>query len=213
MRYYIYLDKEFLRILFSAVEETNFNIEVLEYSLKKSVTTNHEVSIDPCMENINDCEISCSKDHEKNISKRNKEGEFSKERIELSYEKGSACNVQTEIKYINIDDVTDMKNVAFYHKLLEKLRKEVKNPNSRIIEEVGYMKASNEESRKTFSRKINDFFMINQSFVWIDHEKLQGDIDLLSAMECEIKVIGYMMNCKKNKEKTRVLKAIAIYID
>ena len=93
------------------------------------------------------------------------------------------------------------------------MRKEVKNPNSRIIEEVGYMKASNEESRKTFSRKINDFFMINQSFVWIDHEKLQGDIDLLSAMECEIKVIGYMMNCKKNKEKTRVLKAIAIYID
>jgi len=180
MRYYIYLDREFLRILFSVVEEGNFDIEVLEYSLRKSVTTNNELSVEPCLENMNDCENSSKNDNEKKNSKYSKEGMFNKERVGVSYDNSKSCNVQTEIKYINIEDVSDIKNTSFYHKLLK--------------------------------QGNDDFFMINDTFVWIDNTKLQGNLRLLSQMGCELKVIGYMMNCK-NSNSGKIIKAIAIFIE
>lgn len=212
MRYYIYLDREFLRILFSVTGDDNFNIEVLEYSLRKSITTNNELSVEPSLENINDSENSCRNETEKSNLKQLKESEFNKERVEVSYDKSKSCNVQTEIKYINIEDVTDIKNTGFYHKLLEDLRKSSKDNNSRIIEEVGYIKIENGLSRIEVKEDNDDFFMINESFVWIDNTKLQGNLKLLSLMGCEIKVIGYMMNCK-NSKNGKILKAIAIFIE
>lgn len=212
MRYYIYLDREFLRILFSVLGEDNFNIEVLEYSLRKSVTTNNELSLEPSLENINDCENSCKNESEKSDLKYLKNGEFNKEKLEVSYDKSKSCNVQTEIKYINIEDVSDIKNTSFYHKLLEDLRKNINDNTSRIVEEVGYIKIENSLNRIEVKENNDDFFMINESFVWIDNTKLQGNLKLLSLMGCEIKVIGYMMNCK-NSNNGKILKAIAIFIE
>lgn len=212
MRYYIYLDREFLRILFSVVEEGNFDIEVLEYSLRKSVTTNNELSVEPCLENMNDCENSSKNDNEKKNSKYSKEGVFNKERVGVSYDNSKSCNVQTEIKYINIEDVSDIKNTSFYHKLLISLKDQINDNSSRIIEEIGYMKVDNNPSRNELKQGNDNFFMINDTFVWIDNTKLQGNLRLLSQMGCELKVIGYMMNCK-NSNSGKIIKAIAIFIE
>lgn len=212
MRYYIYLDREFLRILFSVVEDNNFNIEILEYSLRKSITTNNELSVEPCIENMEDCENSCKNEVEKSNLRYLKEGNFNKEKLEVSYDNSKSCNVQTEVKYINIDDVSDIKNTSFYHKLLLSLKDKINQKNSRIIEEVGYMKVDNNINRNEFKQENDDFFMINETFVWIDSTKLQGNLRLLSQMGCEIKVIGYMMNCK-NSNNGKIIKAIAIFIE
>ncbi len=212
MRYYIYLDRDFLRILFSVVEDNSFNIEILEYSLRKSVTTNNELSIEPCIENMEDCENSCKSEIEKSNSKYLKEGNFNKEKLEVSYDNSKSCNVQTEVKYINIEDVSAIKNTSFYHKLLLSLNSKINEENSRIIEEIGYMKVDNNINRNEFKQENDDFFMINDTFVWIDSTKLQGNLRLLSQMGCQIKVIGYMMNCK-NSNNGRIIKAIAIFIE
>lgn len=211
MRYYMYLDRDFLRNLFSVIDDNNFNIEVVEYSLRKSVTSNNALSVEPCVESGCEHEDSGKNDFEKNNSKFCKDDRFNKERLEISYDKSKVCNIETQVKYINIDDVSDIKNTNFYHKLCENIKVKSTDNNSRIIEEKGYIKIFNGKNRLKIDN-INNFFMINNSFVWIDNTKLQGDLELLSQMECEVKVIGYMMNCKKSVDN-KILKAIAIYIE
>ena len=56
MRYYIYLDKVFLRTLFGALDKFDFKIDVMEYSIRKSYTKNNEVRLEPCIESIKDGE-------------------------------------------------------------------------------------------------------------------------------------------------------------
>lgn len=102
-----------------------------------------------------------------------------------------------------------MKNLSFYHKLLEKIIDSVRDDKSRIIEESGYIKICNNE---IFENEKNNFFMINETFVWFDNTLLQGDIVLLSQMACEIKVLGYIMSCKESKNR-KIVKAIAMYIE
>ena len=53
--------------------------------------------------------------------------------------------------------------------------------------------------------------MINDSFIWYDKEKLNGDIKILQEMSCKINVVGYKMNCIESDNN--ILKAIAIYIE
>lgn len=211
MRYYIYLDRDFLRNLFSVIDDSDFNIEVVEYSLRKSVTSNNALSVEPCIENGCGCEDSDKSDFEKNNSKFCKDEKFKKEKIGVSYDKSKICNVETQIKYINIDDVSDIKNTSFYHKLCESIRGKVSEANSRIIEERGYIKLYSGESRFEIEDSSN-FFMLNNTFVWIDNTKLQGDLKILSQMGCEVSVIGYMMNCKEGVSN-KILKAIAIFIE
>lgn len=211
MRYYIYLDRDFLRNLFSVVEESNFNIEVVEYSLKKSITSNNAFSVEPCVESIIQCEDSTKKDLGKDNSMFFKDENFNKEKVGVSYDKSKICNVETQVKYINIEDVSDIKNTSFYHKLCENIRLKANDTNSRIFEEKGYIKIYNGEKRFEITDKSN-FFMINNCFVWIDNTKLQGDLKILSQMGCEVKVIGYMMNCK-NSTDYNILKAIAVFIE
>ena len=50
MRYYIYLDKPFLRTLFAILDESSFNIDVVEYAVRKSYTNNNELSLAPTLE-------------------------------------------------------------------------------------------------------------------------------------------------------------------
>ncbi|MEE1253189.1 MAG: UvrD-helicase domain-containing protein [Bacteroidales bacterium] len=67
-------------------------------------------------------------------------------------------------------------------------------------------------NKRNIDLNINKFFMINNSFVWYDNSKLDGDIDLLSQMSCELNVVGYKMNCAED-ENNKILKAIAMYIE
>ena len=88
MRYYIYLDKPFLRTILGSIGELDFDIDVIEYSVIKSYSNNNKIAVDPCIENGNNCEI--FKDTEK---RKNKNGTFNNEKIRFGMDKGVSCNI------------------------------------------------------------------------------------------------------------------------
>ena len=47
MRFYLYLDKNFLKILFSTNEKMDFDIEVVECSIRKSNSVNNILRVEP----------------------------------------------------------------------------------------------------------------------------------------------------------------------
>lgn len=204
------MDKELLQILFSAIENTNFDIEVVEYSVRKNYGTSNELSIAPGLERMSDVENEMDKDITEKERKRNKCGNACKERIGVSYEHNNSYNIQTEKRYINIEDIANMKNNAFYHRLIKMMDKEVENENSRIVLETGIICAYNNSS---IENKKDGFFILNNNYIWFDKNKLSGDINLLCGMNCKMNVIGYMINCEKQEGVKNVLKAIAIFIE
>lgn len=212
MRYYIYLDKPFLRTLFAVLDESNFNIDVVEYAVRKSYTNNNELSLDPSLENGTSCEIFKDNDKEK---KRAKNNNFNNERLRVGFDKGISYNIQTERKYINISDITDMKNIGFYHKLIVNIENiNIDRGDNRLYTENGYITIYESENIRSEGNKISSkegFFRIGNTCVWYDKEKIQTDISLLSKMSCKIKVVGYLVNCLENNNK--ILKALAMYIE
>lgn len=212
MRYYIYLDKCFLRNLFSVLSSGNFDIEVVEYSVRKSSTVNNQLTVDPHKENI--CEFEKDKninDDKKNTQKRFKNESLSKEGLNAQYGYGNTSTIETQRRYINIEDITDMKNNTFYHNLIEKLNQENLKSDKRIIIEEGFIKLYDRNQIIKLDEATNSFFIINDKYIWYDKNILQGDIELLAQMSCRIKVIGYTMSCLENKNK--IIKAIAMYIE
>ena len=165
--------------------------------------------MEPCIENAKDNEHGRRKDLDEKLNKTSRQSCLNKERLCVLYDEGSAYNIQTEKKYINIEDISNMKHIHFYHDMLKKFDSSKLSEESRIIKEEGYIKIC---KNNEFKNNSNNFFMINNSFVWFDNNLLQGDIELLSQMSCRIKVIGYMMNCNKVR-KDKIIKAIAIYIE
>ena len=43
MRYYLYIDKDFIQSLFGSIAESNFDIDIIEFSLSKSQTITKKV--------------------------------------------------------------------------------------------------------------------------------------------------------------------------
>lgn len=208
MRYYIYLDKELLRTLYSILDEDGFNIDVFEFSVRNSYTVNNNFSLDPSIEKSNDCEDFSKKDWKENYSSTARDNRGERKRVNVSYDNGNSYNYQTERKYLNITDITDMKNIAFYHDLFEKIRNCMnRDSNSRIFMEEGFIKINND---RNLENNMDNFFMINNSFIWYDKEKLKGDIKIFQEMSCKVNIVGYKMNCMESERN--ILKAIAIYI-
>ena len=134
MRFYLYLDKNFLKILFSTNEKMDFDIEVVECSIRKSNSVNNILRVEPRSEKICDDENLKREDIKDNISCNYKEGNVRKEGMFISYGVDNNRSEQTERRFINIDDITDMKNNNFYHILIENMINDnIKLENSRII--------------------------------------------------------------------------------
>ena len=77
MRYYIYLDRMFIRTLFAVLDDFDFDIDVVEYAVRKSYTNNNEISVDPSFENGNSCDTFKEIEKPKKYTKKNN---FSNER-------------------------------------------------------------------------------------------------------------------------------------
>ena len=210
MRYYIYLDKTLLQTLFSAVENIDFNIDVVECSVRKNYGSSNEVSLEPGIENILDFEKGMEKEIEQNAHKREKNGNARKEKFGISYEHNNSYNVQTEKKYINIEDVSNMKNNAFYHRLVKIITREVEKENSRIILESGIITKIN---NNVIGSESDAFFLLNNNYIWFDKNKINIDFDLLSTMNCKVTVVGYMINCEKRENEKNILKAITVFME
>ena len=209
MRYYIYLDKSVLRTLFSVINDTNFDIEVVEYSVKKSYSKSNGISIKPGIEKM------CSADNDMSIKKegedenigRRRNSDVNRQSVGVGYDHNNSCNIQTERKYINIEDITDMKNKGFYHKLIENIANNTTRENKRICKEAGYIQTYNGR----IENENNGLFKINNTFVWYDKQKLEGDMDLYGSFYCKINVIGYKVNCMESDQN--IVRAIAMYIE
>ncbi len=211
MRYYIYLDKCFLRNLFSTLTTSNFDIEVVEYSVRKCSTVNNQLSVDPNVESICEVEKDKSSVNKKNIQKRYKDEKLSKQGLHAQYGYGNTSTIETQRRYINIEDITQMKNNTFYHNLIEKLNNQNSRNDKRIIIEDGFIELYKREDMFKEDKTNDSFFMINDKYIWYDKNILQGDIDLMAQMACKIKVIGYTVSCLEKEQK--VVKAIAIFIE
>ena len=212
MRYYIYLDKCFLRNLFSVFSGGNFDIEVVEYSVRKSSTVNNQLTVDPRKESISEFEKDKNiNEDKKNTQKRYKKEHLTKEGIGAQYGYGNTSTIETQRRYINIEDITDMKNNTFYHNLIEKLNQDNLRRDARIVIEEGFINLYDRNNSFKVNNDINSFFIFNDKYIWFDKNILQGDIELLAQMSCRIKVIGYLISCLESKNK--IIKAIAMYIE
>lgn len=194
MRYYIYIDKDLIKNLIATYGNFNFNIDVVEYSVQKNCGNINNIRVEPRKENM------C--DGDKGHVKRNSTG--------FGVDSGMTYNVITEEKYINISDISEIKNIEFYHNLIENLRK-LKNgatrENSKVVEEEGKIE-------KIFENRSyeDNIFNINNSYVWYDKEKSLIDMNLFSNVCGEVKVLGYNIN-EDAKRSNKMLKAIAIYVE
>ncbi len=194
MRYYIYIDKDLIKNLIATYGNFNFNIDVVEYSVQKNCGNINNIRVEPRKENMCDAD--------KGNVKRNSTG--------FGVDSGMTYNVITEEKYINISDISEIKNIEFYHNLIESLRK-LKNgatrENSKVVEEEGKIE-------KIFENRSyeDNIFNINNSYVWYDKEKSLIDMNLFSNVCGEVKVLGYNIN-EDAKRSNKMLKAIAIYVE
>lgn len=216
MRYYIYLDKCFIRSLFSIIENANFNIEVVEYSVRKSLTTNNQISISPSNEKICNIDKDSTLQNKEQVHFRNEN--ICKNCVSTQAGYGDSSTIETQRRYINIDDITDMKNNNFYHNLIERLNSENFRNGSRIKVDEGFIRLYDrydiDDKVKLTNEDTNqkgNFFMLNGKYIWYDNKLLKGDIELLAQMSCKIKVVGYKINCLDQSEE--IIKAIAMFIE
>lgn len=160
-------------------------------------------------ENINEG-IGKDKKDERNVeSKRRRNAN----RLGISLDNSNTYQSSTTRRYINIEDVSQIKNDAFYHKLLNKLVDEMKEMN--ICYECGnvvpYRLTSRYYNRDGNVDDNNEFFKVNDSYIWVDKTKLETDISLLSSIADKMHVIGYNVN-ENQRLGYKIAKAIAIYI-
>lgn len=194
MRYFVYIDKELVKNLIASYSELDFSIDFIEYSIQKSCSNVNNIRTDPRKEIIID---------EKSKTQRDSKS--------ISVDMGISSNTTTERRYINISDVTDIKNISFYNNLIDRLKEMSQGENraqNRIIEQQGSIR----KVRLSRDDTNNNLFLINNNYVWCDNKNSQTDMDFFTNMCGEVKVIGYNINENKTRN-VNVLKAIAIYIE
>lgn len=209
MRYYLYVDKDFIQSLFGSIAESNFDIEVIEFSLNKSQTVTQEFNVAPGVDIF----------HEKGLMKSEKESNVNcdEHKRQMNNFKAFAgevnsYNTAVERKYINIEEVSGIKKQAFYYKLIEQIEKDISSENlctlSGKICPCRLKNPFNTESNRAYTDD-NLFFNVGDKYVWLEKDKLHSDLLFLSTITKQINVIGFTIN---KGEENEIVKAIALYI-
>ncbi len=181
MRLYYYLNKEIIKRLAGYVPSLSFNIDFFEYSEKSGYTRNSSTSIRP--EIGQDLKNECDKSEK-----------WDRTRLNVSGDKGTICNFQVERRYINIEDVSSIKNNSFYYEILEKIPLDNRvKLNTGNIQEI-----------------TDKYFILNDNKYLVDKDII-SNIEELYENTCELNVIGYKINCMDLPND--VYKIIAIYIE
>ena len=212
MRYYLYLDKEFLKSLFASISEFDFDIEIMEFSIQKGETITKDINIAP---NVN--KISGKANWQRNDKDIDDKNEYRNQvtgGVTLFAGEKNTYNTVVERRYINIEDVSGIKNLAFYNKLVKKLE-EMCSKEDCLCTENGKIcpcKLKNLYTDIDDSQypKNNQFFFINNKYIWLDNNNLVTDLFFLSTITSNVKVIGFKINKLDNID---IIKAIAIFIE
>lgn len=211
MRYYIYLDKDFLKSLFASIAETNFDIEIMEFSIQKGETVTRDINFTPSVDKNSGFSKSKKIDEKTECREENRKQKNSGMNIFAG--ESNTSNTTVERRYINIEDVSGIKNLSFYNKLIIKLEG-LCNDKSKLCLENGNIcpcKLKNmydAENERAYSEN-NKFFYINNKYIWLEEDKLVTDLLFLSNITSEVKVVGFKINKINNIE---IVKAVAIYI-
>lgn len=212
MRYYIYLDKEFLKSLFASIPEFDFDIEIMEFSVQKGEMTTRDINIAP---NVNKLFGTGSwKKADKDMDEKNECRNQINGGVNFFAGEKNTYNTTVERRYINIEDVSGIKNLSFYNKLVKRLQ-EICDNESNLCFESGRicpckLKNIYEEIDDRQYPKNNQFFCLNNKYIWIDSDNLVTDLFFLSTITSEVKVMGFAINKINDIE---VVKAIAIFIE
>lgn len=178
MRMYIYIDKDIIKCLAPKIPNISFDIDFFEYSEKRGYTTNNTTCIRP--------------DFEK---EGKKEGcENYRKRLGISEDLGVLCNTEIVKRYINIEDVSSVKNNNFYYNIIENIK-----PDKRIRSISGII-----------SKIDNGCFMIEKDKFLIDIQGQEKLVELYNN-SCSVTCIGYKINCLNSPND--VFKTIAIFIE
>lgn len=218
MRYYIYLDKEFLKSLFSSIPDSKFDIGIVDFTTQKSYSVTNGVGTAPSIDNRNGIE-EYHDDDKKKCKKSKNNGKVT--HVGVNVDRSDTYQYSTTRRYINIEDISQIKNNYFYHELvleLEKILGDHKEKN--MCYEQGnifpcklnnrFRENDNDEDIK--EDKNNIFFRINHTYVWLDSKKLNTDITFLCNILDKVKVVGYEV-CNNIMPGYKVVKAIAVYIE
>jgi hypothetical protein len=216
MRYYLYLDKEFLKSLFASIPEVNFDVEIMEFSVQKGETCTKDINIAPNVNKV--CgRAGWQKRDKDNMDDKDDKGEWRNQvtgNVTFFAGEKNTYNTIAERRYINIEDVSGIKNLAFYNKLVKKLE-EICNKENCLCIEIGSicpckLKNLYRDVDETQYSKNNQFFYINNKYIWIDSNNLVTDLFFLSTVTSKVKVIGFEIN---QINDIKIIKAVAIFIE
>lgn len=212
MRYYLYLDKEFLKSLFASIPEFNLDIEIMEFSVQKGETKTKDINISP-----NTNEVFGMANWQKKDKENDDKNECRKQvtgGINFFAGEKNTYNTVVERRYINIEDVSGIKNLSFYNKLVKRLEDICPKEDNLCIEfgKIYPCKLKNiykEVDDRQYS-KNNQFFCMNNKYIWVDNNNLVTDLFFLSTITSEVRLIGFVINKINDIE---IIKAIAIFIE
>lgn len=209
MRYYIYLDKNFIKNIYSAIDNVDFSIDVLEFSEENSFKTSNHIGVDPEVEDC--CETECEdKDDNKKIRPKRSRS-LLKKRTNISYAYSESRDNRKSRRYINIQDVTDIKCFGFYHNLLCRLI-DLSREDKMVTVEAGIIEQMYLPSSESLGENSNKLkmFKINDCYVFANKDEMDIDIELLCYSKCKINVAGYILN-DNFQNGCALVKALAIY--
>ncbi len=213
MRYYIYLDKDFLKSVCSVSPDIGFELEVVEFSSKKTYGYVEDLCIEPKIENGIEEENSARCEEEDSLSNSNCNKRRQVDRLDVKTARARNMQTSYERRYINIDEISDIKNAMFFNELINKLLKVVEDKKEFFFEKG---KIYPYKLRNIYSQSEDDcfkdvFVKMNDTYIWIDSKKLDVDIEMISNMIEDVSILGYFVR-NNIKESYSIVKAIAIFI-
>lgn len=176
MRLYLYIDKELIKKLAAKIPNIHFDIDFFEYSEKRGYTVRNDSSVRPDLE------------------RKAEEKDKCRLRVGVAQEQGYLSSLEVYRRYINIEDVSSIKNNSFYYSVIETLKEDnrIKKINGKIVD-------------------INEkCFCVGEDKFILDLNN-QNELNMLLEYNCDLTFLGYKINSLKAKYD--VLKTIAIYID
>ena len=210
MRYYIYLDKRFMKDIFASDGISDFEIDIMTYSLQEEETLYNSNSLSPRVDYSKDEFNEKEKITEKNNDKKKKKGDIRERKdnsLGLSSSKANTYNKTIEKRYINIEEVTDIKNMMFFDKMIKKIEYKCNDTSNRLILEEGIINYINNNTKQNEDDDI--FININNKFFWLKKSLLNCDIAILSKINAKVNICGYCLN---TYTQIRIIKVLAIYM-
>lgn len=162
MRLYLYINREYLKLLAPKIANFSFDINYFEYTEKRSCTLNDNVGVRP--------EVVFN------------EEKCPKKKVEILKDNSEVSNMEIIKRYINIDDISEIKNNNLYFNIIESIVED-----NRIKCISGVIKVINEDN--TFV--INDYTIIY-------NDECAEKIIELEKYKCNINCFVFELNCLQN---------------